>query len=114
MKNQRISLSRAMIERFLVSLFSYREVANQAKLLIGNSRSHESIRKVIITEAQLIIEQQKKKLQQAENLNNPEKEAPPTAYLEADATIALSKCSLADPEKVVLLREIFLNQCICS
>jgi hypothetical protein len=39
-KNQRISLSRAMIECFLSTLSSYREVVGQARLLLGNFRSH--------------------------------------------------------------------------
>jgi len=47
-KNQRISLSRAMIECFLSTLSSYREVVTQARLLLGNFRSHESIRRGVI------------------------------------------------------------------
>ena len=85
-KNQRISLSRAMIECFLASLSSYREVAGQLELLLGHSRSHESIRKNILSEARLIIEHEQKHLQQIENLAIPEKEAPPVSYTEADAT----------------------------
>ncbi|PKM91875.1 MAG: hypothetical protein CVU81_03545 [Euryarchaeota archaeon HGW-Euryarchaeota-1] len=61
-KNQRISLSRARIECFL------------------------SIRQSVIKEGKLIIENQEKKLRQIENLNYPDKEAPDTAYMEADAT----------------------------
>ena len=91
-KNQRISLSRAMIENFLSSLSSYREVVTQAKLLLGSFRSHEAIRQSVIKEGSLIIENQKKKLKQIENLDYPDKEAPDTAYLEADATfITLQK-----------------------
>jgi hypothetical protein len=91
-KNQRISLSRAMIECFLSTLSSYREVVNQARLLLGNFRSHEAIRRSVIKEGKLIIENQEKKLKQIENLNDPDKEAPATAYLEADATfITLQK-----------------------
>ncbi len=41
-KNQRISLSRAMTECLLASLSSYREVVGQTKLLLGHTRSHES------------------------------------------------------------------------
>ena len=85
-KNQRISLSRARIENFLSALSSYREVVTQARLLLGNFRSHEAIRQSVIKEGSLIIENQKKKLRQIENLNYPDKEAPDTAYLEADAT----------------------------
>ena len=85
-KNQRISLSRAMIECFLSTLSSYREVVNQARLLLGNFRSHEAIRRSVIKEGSLIKENQEKKLKQIENLNYPDKEAPATAYLEADAT----------------------------
>ena len=85
-KNQRISLSRARIENFLSSLSSYREVVTQAKLLLGNFRSPEAIRQSVIKEGSLIIENQKKKLRQIENLDYPDKEAPDTAYLEADAT----------------------------
>ncbi|GAG73095.1 unnamed protein product, partial [marine sediment metagenome] len=40
----------------------------------------------VIKEGKLIIENQEKKLKQIENLNYPDKEAPDTAYLEADAT----------------------------
>jgi len=75
-----------MIENFLSSLSSYREVVTQAKLLLGNFRSHEAIRQSVIKEGSLIIENQKKKLKQIENLDYPDKEAPDTAYLEADAT----------------------------
>ena len=85
-KNQRISLSRAMIECFLSTLSSYREVVDQARLLLGSFRSHEAIRQSVIKEGSLIIENQKKKLKQIENLDYPDKEAPDTAYLEADAT----------------------------
>jgi hypothetical protein len=91
-KNQRISLSRAMIECFLSTLSSYREVVKQAQLLLGNFHSHESIRRGVIKEAKLIIENQEKKLKQIENLDYPDKEAPATAYLEADASyITLQK-----------------------
>lgn len=91
-KNQRISLCRARIEYFLASLSSYREVVTQARLLLGSFRSHESIRRGVIKEGKLIIENQEKKLKQIENLNYPDKEAPDTAYVEADATfITLQK-----------------------
>jgi hypothetical protein len=94
-KNQRISLSRAMMECFLASLSSYREVVGQTKLLLGHSRSHESIRQNILSEARLIIEHEKDKLKQIENLAIPEKEAPPVSYTEADATFI----RLQRPEK---------------
>jgi|NGEPerStandDraft_8_1074529.scaffolds.fasta_scaffold07513_1 hypothetical protein len=91
-KNQRISLCRAKIECFLSTLASYREVVIQARLLLGHFRSHESIRKGVIKEAKLIIENQEKKLKKIENLDYPDKEAPDTAYIEADATfITLQK-----------------------
>jgi len=91
-KNQRISLSRARIECFLSSLSSYREVVEGIRLLIGGPRCHEAIRQSVIKEARLIIENQEKKLRQIENLNYPDKEAPDTAYIEADATyITLQK-----------------------
>jgi len=91
-KNQRISLCRARIEYFLASLSSYREVVGQARLLLGNFHSHESIRRGVIKEGKLIIENQEKKLKQIENLNYLDKEAPDTAYMEADATfITLQK-----------------------
>jgi len=91
-KNQRISLSRAMIECFLSTLSSYREVVTQARLLLGNFRSHESIRRGVIKEAKLIIENQKKKLQKIRNLEYQEGNPPDTAYVEADATyITLQK-----------------------
>ena len=85
-KNQRISLSRARIECFLSALSSYREVVEGIRLLIGGPRCHEAIRQSVIKEGKLIIENQEKKLKQIENLNYPDKEAPDTAYVEADAT----------------------------
>ena len=91
-KNQRISLCRAKIECFLASLSSYREVVIQAILLLGSFRSHESIRRGVIKEAKLIIENQEKKLQKIRNLEYPEVSPPDTAYMEADATfITLQK-----------------------
>jgi hypothetical protein len=85
-KNQRISLSRARIENFLSALSSYREVVEGIRLLIGGPRSHEAIRQSVIKEGKLILENQEKKLRQIENLDYPDKEAPDTAYVEADAT----------------------------
>jgi len=85
-KNQRISLSRARIECFLSGFSSYREVVEGIRLLIGGPRCHEAIRQSVIKEGKLIIENQEKKLRQIENLNYPDKEAPDTAYMEADAT----------------------------
>ena len=85
-KNQRISLSRARIECFLSSLSSYREVVEGIRLLIGGPRCHEAIRQSVLKEGKLIIENQEKKLRQIENLDYPDKEAPDTAYVEADAT----------------------------
>ena len=100
-KNQRISLSRARIEYFLASLSSYREVVKQAQLLLGNFHSHESIRRGVIREAKLIIENQEKKLKQIENLDYPDKEASDTAYLEADATyISLQNRGKKEKEKL--------------
>jgi len=85
-KNQRISLCRARIECFLATLSSYREVVTQAKLLLGNFHSHESIRRGVIKEAKLIIENQKRKFQKIRNLEYLEGNPPDTAYIEADAT----------------------------
>jgi len=85
-KNQRISLSRARIECFLSTLSSYREVVEGIGLLIGGPRCHEAIRQSVIKEGSLIIENQKKKLKQIENLDYPDRKAPDTAYIEADAT----------------------------
>ena len=91
-KNQRISLCRVKIECFLATLSSYREVVGQAQLLLGNFHSHESIRRGVIKEAKLIIENQEKKLQKIRNLEYPEVSPPDTAYMEADATfITLQK-----------------------
>ncbi|PKP59640.1 hypothetical protein CVT91_06420 [Candidatus Atribacteria bacterium HGW-Atribacteria-1] len=91
-KNQRISLSRARIECFLSAFSSYREVVEGIRLLIGGPRCHEAIRQSVIKEGKLIIENQEKRLKQIENLDYPDKEAPDTAYLEADATyITLQK-----------------------
>jgi len=85
-KNQRISLSRARIECFLSALSSYREVVEGIRLLIGGPRCHEAIRQSVIKEGKSIIENQEKKLKQIENLDYPDKAAPDTAYMEADAT----------------------------
>ena len=85
-KNQRISLSRARIECFLSGFSSYREVVEGIKLLISGPRCHEAIRQSVIKEGSLIRENQEKKLRQIENLDYPDKEAPDTAYMEADAT----------------------------
>jgi len=85
-QNQRISLSRARIECFLSGFSSYREVVEGIRLLIGGPRCHEAIRQSVIKEGKLIIENQEKKLRQIENLDYPDKEAPDTAYMEADAT----------------------------
>jgi len=95
LKNQRISLSRAMTECLLASLSSYREVVNQTRLLLGHSRSHESIRRNILSEARLIIEHEKQRLQQMENLDLPEKQAADISYTEVDATYI----KLQRPEK---------------
>jgi len=65
---------------------SYREVVEGIKLLIGGPRCHEAIRQSVLKEGKLLIENQEKKLRQIENLDYPDKEAPDTAYLEADAT----------------------------
>jgi len=100
-KNQRISLSRARIECFLSSLSSYREVVEGIRLLIGGPRCHEAIRQSVIKEGKLIIENQEKKLKQIENLDYPDKEAPDTAYLEADATyISLQHKGKKEKEKL--------------
>jgi hypothetical protein len=86
LKNQRISLSRAMIESYLATVSSYREVTTQAKLFTGCLRSHEAVRQSIIKEAKGLIEAEKERLQQIRNLHYPEAKVPHTAYLEADAT----------------------------
>jgi hypothetical protein len=100
-RNQRLSLSRARIENFLSSLSSYREVVTQARLLLGNFRSHEAVRQSVIKEGSLLIENQKKKLRQIENLDYPDKEAPDTAYIEADATfISLQHRGRKEKEKL--------------
>ena len=85
-KNQRISTSRAMIESYLATASSYREVVTQAKLLLGHFRSHEAVRQSVIKEAKDLIEAEKRRLQTIRNLNYPEAKAPKMAYLEADAT----------------------------
>jgi len=94
-KNQPISLSPAMIECFLFTLSSYREVVKQGQLLLDNFHSHESIRRGVIRvirEAKLIIEKQKRKLQKIRNLESPEVNPSDTVYMEADATfITLQK-----------------------
>jgi hypothetical protein len=100
-KNQRISLSRARIECFLSALSSYREVVEGISLLIGGPRCHEAIRQSVIKEGKLIIEKQEQKLKQIENLDYPDKEAPATAYLEADATyISLQNRDKKEKEKL--------------
>ena len=95
LKNQRISLSRAMMECFLATLSSYREVVDQSQLMLGHTRSHESIRRNILSEAKLIIEHEKNRLQQLENLDLPAKQAAEISYTEADATYI----KLQKPEK---------------
>lgn len=94
-KNQRISLSRAMMECLLASLSSYREIVNQTRLLLGHTRSHESIRKNVLSEARLIIEHEQQHLKQIESLDLPEKQAAEISYTEADATYI----KLQKPEK---------------
>jgi hypothetical protein len=94
-KNQRISLCRAKMECLLASLSSYREVVNQTRLLLGHTRSHESIRRNILSEAKVMIEYEQDRLQQLENLALPEKQAADIAYTEADATYI----KLQKPEK---------------
>jgi hypothetical protein len=79
-----MNLSRAMMECLLATLSSYREVVNQTRLLLGYSRSHESIRKNILSEAKLMIEQEQKHLQQIENLDLPAKQAAEIAYTEGE------------------------------
>lgn len=71
---------------FLSTLSSYREVVGQAQLLLGNFRSHESIRQGVIKEAKRLIENQKKKLQKIINLEYREGNPPDTVYLEVDET----------------------------
>jgi hypothetical protein len=91
-KNQRISLSRARIECFLSGFSSYREVVEGIRLLIGGPRCHEAVRQSVLKEGKLLLENQEKKLRQIENLDYPDKEAPDTAYMEADETyITLQK-----------------------
>ena len=100
-KNQRISLSRARIECFLAALSSYREVVEGIRLLIGGPRCHEAIRQSVLKEGKLLLENQEKKLKQIENLDYPDKEAPDTAYLEADATyISLQQKGKRKKEKL--------------
>ena len=100
-KNQRISLSRARIECFLSGFSSYREVVEGIRLLISGPRCHEAIRQSVLKEGKLLIENQEKKLRQIENLNYPDKEAPDTAYLEADATyISLQHRGKKEKEKM--------------
>jgi len=79
----------------LATLSSYREAVNQTRLLLGHTRSHESIRKNVLSEARLIIEHGKQHLQQIENLDIPVKEVPEIAYIEADTTYI----KLQKPEK---------------
>jgi hypothetical protein len=94
-KNQRISLCRAKMECLLATLSSYREVVEQARSFLGHARSHESIRRNILSEAKLMIEHEKERLQQLENLDISAKEAPDVVYTEADATYI----KLQKPEK---------------
>jgi len=84
-----------MMECLLATLSSYREVVEQAQLLLGHSRSHESIRRNVLSEAKLIIEHEQQRLQQIENFDIPVQEAPEVAYTEADATYL----KLQKPEK---------------
>lgn len=79
----------------MASLSSGWEVVGQAKFLLGHSRSHESIRHSILTEAKLGIAQEERRLQQTENLDFPAKEAPDVFYTEADSNMI----KLQKPEK---------------
>ena len=59
------------------------------------------MRQSVIKEGKVIIENQEKKLKQIENLDYPDKEAPDTAYLEADATyISLQHRGKKEKEKL--------------
>jgi len=76
-------------------------VVEGISLLIGGPRCHEAIRQSVIKEGKLIIEKQEQKLKQIENLDYPDKEAPATAYLEADATyISLQNRDKKEKEKL--------------
>jgi hypothetical protein len=95
LKNQRISLTRAMMECLLATLSSYREVVNQTRILLGHSRSHESIRHSILMEGRLLVEQEQQRLEQLENLDLPAKQSADISYTEADETYI----KLQRPEK---------------
>ena len=73
-KNQRNSFSLAMIECFLSTLSSYREVVKQAQLLLGNFHSHESIRRGVIKEAKLIIEDQNEEITKDQKFRIPRRQ----------------------------------------
>ena len=54
-QNQRMSLVRTKIEMFIASITTYRGTKENAELLMGVTRSHESIRQSVIKESDQII-----------------------------------------------------------
>ena len=84
--NQRISLSRSKMEMFIASLDTYRGAQENIRLLLGITRSHESIRQFILKEAEQIISHQTSQLEKTRHLeDDPQKPLSDIAYLETDS-----------------------------
>ena len=84
--NQRISLSRSKMEMFIASLDTYRGAQENVRLLLGITRSHESIRQSILKEADQIIRYQTSELEKTKHLEDkPQKPLSDIAYLETDS-----------------------------
>lgn len=84
--NQRVSLSRAKIEMFIASMDTYRGARENAWLLLGISRSHESIRQSVLREARQILAHQAHELGKIRHLEGlPKNPLSDIAYLEADS-----------------------------
>jgi hypothetical protein len=84
--NQRISLSRAKTEMFIASIDTYRGAKKNAELLLGITRSHESIRQSVLSESRQILAHQAHELGKIRRLEGLPKDPLSTiTYLEADS-----------------------------
>ena len=84
--NQRISLSRSKMEMFIASIDTYRGAQENVKLLLGITRSHESIRQSVLKEAEQIIRYQTSQLEKTKHLEDKsQKPLSDIAYLETDS-----------------------------
>lgn len=84
--NQRISLSRAKTEIVIASIDTYRGARENTRLLLGISRSHESIRQSVLREARQILAHEAHELGKIRRLEGlPKSPLSDIAYLEADS-----------------------------